>query len=75
MEAEAHSLKTRNGGPRKACEPRSPPRVLLSFKSVTETWPLPTEAEWNIGDRVLSEGEKNSFTTLLDKGGQQLASA
>ena len=47
MEAEACSLKTRNGGHRKACVPR-----------VASTQPLLTGAKWKHGDRVLVKEKK-----------------
>ena len=34
-----------------------------------KTWPLCTDAELNLGDRVLGEVEKNCFTSLPGKGG------
>ena len=34
------------------------------------TWPLHTDAKWNLGNRVLGEVEKNSFIVLPGKGGE-----
>ena len=38
-------------------------------ETVAKTQPLCTDAEFNVGDRVLGEGEKNSFIALPGKGG------
>ena len=37
---------------------------------IPKVWPLCSDAKLNLGDRVLGETEKNSFDTLLAKGGQ-----
>ena len=46
-----------------------------SLSIVVETWPLTTSAEEKNEDKVLGEGEKNSFIALPGKGGSQQANA
>ena len=42
---------------------------LSQFAALVKTWLLCSNAELNIGDRILGEGERNSFTALPGKGG------